>query len=231
MEIIVHGEGAMGNVLADLIKNQEELFLTGFSSELKDETGDIIIDFSHPGRLETLLDYAVEKKIPLLIATTGYSEEISEKIQIAGRCIPILISTNTSIGVNIVNRILENIAPVLYKNFDIEIIEKHHNKKLDSPSGTAKTLYNTIKNSCSEEFNEVHGRLGNSKRDKGEIGIHAVRGGTVVGEHSILFAGEDEIIEIKHTALSKKIFAKGAIEAGKLLIKKSAGVYTMKDIY
>ncbi|MGL5125439.1 MAG: 4-hydroxy-tetrahydrodipicolinate reductase [Fusobacteriaceae bacterium] len=231
MDIIIHGEGVMGNVLVDLIKNQDDLFLTGFSDELKGETGDIIIDFSHPSKIEALLDYAVLKKIPLLIATTGYSEEISEKIEIAGKTIPILLSSNTSIGVNVVNRILENIAPVLYKNFDIEIIEKHHNKKLDSPSGTAKTLYNTIKNSCSEEFNEVHGRSGNSMRDKREIGIHAVRGGTIVGEHSIIFAGEDEIIEIKHTALSKRIFAKGAIEAGKLILGRSPGVYTMKDIY
>ncbi|MDY4802124.1 MAG: 4-hydroxy-tetrahydrodipicolinate reductase, partial [Fusobacterium mortiferum] len=127
--------------------------------------------------------------------------------------------------------ILERITPLLYGNYDIELIEKHHNKKLDSPSGTAKTLVEVIENSISTELKKVYGREGMEKREKNEIGIHAVRGGTIVGEHSILYCGNDEIIEIKHTALSKKIFAEGAIQGAKFLLDKKSGLYTMKDIF
>ena len=136
-----------------------------------------------------------------------------------------------SLGVNLLNDILERIVPVLYGNYDIEVIEKHHNKKVDSPSGTAKTLVETIERSCPEEMIEQYGREGNSKREKNEIGIHSLRGGTIVGEHSVLFCGEDEIIEIKHTAMSKKIFAMGALKAARFLVGKEAGLYTMKDIF
>lgn len=231
MEIIIYGTGVMGRLLKEMAESYEDIKITGFTDELTDETGDIIIDFSHYSRLDTLLDYSKNKRIPLIVATTGYSDETLRKIEETAKEIPILLSSNMSLGVNLLNDILERIVPVLYGNYDIEVIEKHHNKKIDSPSGTAKTLVETIERSCPENMREQYGREGNSKREKNEIGIHSLRGGTIVGEHSVLFCGEDEIIEIKHTAMSKKIFAMGALKAARFLIGKEAGLYTMKDIF
>lgn len=231
MEIIIHGTGAMGRLLKEIAESYEDIKITGFADELTDETGDIIIDFSHYSRLDALLDYSKNKRIPLIVATTGYSNETMRKIEETVKEIPVLLSSNMSLGVNLLNDILERIVPVLYENYDIEVIEKHHNKKVDSPSGTAKTLVETIERSCTEEMREQYGREGNSKRERNEIGIHSLRGGTIVGEHSVLFCGEDEIIEIKHTAMSKKIFAMGALKAARFLIGKEAGLYTMKDIF
>ena len=231
MEIILHGTGAMGEVLKDLIKEDKNLNLSGYKDELTEEKGDVIIDFSHFSRLDTLLDYSNENKIPLVIATTGYSDEILEKINEVSKNIPILLSSNMSLGVNLMQDILEKIVPILYGSYDIEVIEKHHNKKVDSPSGTAKTILEVIKGACPNNMVEEYGREGIKKREENEIGVHVVRGGTIVGEHSVLFCGNDEIIEIKHTALSKKIFAKGAIEASKFLANKPAGLYKMQDIF
>ena len=231
MEVIIHGTGAMGRLLKEMAEGYEDIKVTGFADELTDEAGDIIIDFSHYSRLDTLLDYSKNKKIPLIVATTGYSDEILRKMEETAKEIPVLLSSNMSLGVNLLNDILERIVPVLYGNYDIEVIEKHHNKKVDSPSGTAKTLIETIERSCPEEMIEQYGREGNSKREKNEIGIHSLRGGTIVGEHSVLFCGEDEIIEIKHTAMSKKIFAMGSLKAARFLAGKAAGLYTMKDIF
>ncbi len=231
MEIIIHGTGAMGRLLKEIAESYEDIKITGFADELTDETGDIIIDFSHYSRLDALLDYSKNKRIPLIVATTGYSNETMRKIEETVKEIPVLLSSNMSLGVNLLNDILERIVPVLYENYDIEVIEKHHNQKVDSPSGTAKTLVETIERSCTEEMREQYGREGNSKRERNEIGIHSLRGGTIVGEHSVLFCGEDEIIEIKHTAMSKKIFAMGALKAARFLVGKEAGLYTMKDIF
>ncbi len=231
MEIIIHGTGAMGQVVKELASNDENMKVTGFADELTNEKGNVIIDFSHFSRLDTLLDYANENKLPLVIATTGYEEKIGKKIEEISKNIPILISTNTSVGVNLVNDILEKIVPILYGNYDIELIEKHHNKKVDAPSGTAKTMLEVIEAGCKDAMVREYGRSGIKKREENEIGVHVVRGGTIVGEHSVLFCGNDEIIEIKHTALSKKIFGKGAIEAAKFLVNKEAGLYTMKDMF
>lgn len=231
MEIIIHGTGAMGRLLKEIAESYEDIKITGFADELTDETGDIIIDFSHYSRLDTLLDYSRSKRIPLVIATTGYSDETMRKIEETVKEIPVLLSSNMSLGVNLLNDILERIVPVLYENYDIEVIEKHHNKKIDSPSGTAKTLVETIERSCPKKMKEQYGREENRKRERNEIGIHSLRGGTIVGEHSVLFCGEDEIIEIKHTAMSKKIFAMGALKAARFLVGKEAGLYTMKDIF
>lgn len=230
MEIIIHGTGAMGTILKECCQNQG-IKINGFTDELSDESGDIIIDFSHYSRLETLLDFAISKNLPLVIATTGYSQEILTKIEKASKKIPILLSSNMSLGINLLQDILEKIVPILYGNYDIELIEKHHNKKLDSPSGTAKTLLEVIEKNISEKITEKYGRIGMEKRKKAEIGVHSLRGGTIVGEHSVLFCGNDEIIELKHTALSKKIFAEGAIQVAKFLIGKEPGLYIMKDIF
>lgn len=230
MKLIIHGTGAMGTIVAQMAK-ENGITVSGFADELTNEEGDVIIDFSHFSRLDSLLDFAENKKIPLVIATTGYNEILVEKIEKVSKNIPVLLSSNMSLGINLMQDILEKIVPILYKDYDIEVIEAHHNKKIDSPSGTAKTLVETIEKNCKDTMKKQFGREGISPREKNEIGIHSLRGGTIVGEHSVLFCGNDEVIEIKHTAMSKKIFAKGALEAGKFLADKKAGLYTMKDIF
>lgn len=230
MEVIIHGTGVMGSVVKECAKNQG-IEVIGFADELSTEKGDVIVDFSHYSRLDTLLDYAVDRGLPLVIATTGYSDEILKKIENSSKKIPILLSSNMSLGINLLQDILEKITPILYPNYDIELIEKHHNKKIDSPSGTAKTLLEVIKKNIDEVIEEKYGRVGMEKREKNEIGVHSLRGGTIVGEHSVLFCGNDEIIELKHIALSKKIFAEGALQGAKFIIGKEPGLYSMKDIF
>lgn len=230
MEIIIHGTGAMGTIVSQTAR-EKNITVSGFADELTNETGDVIIDFSHFSRMNSLLEFTQEKKIPLVIATTGYGTEIEEKIKQAAEKIPVLLSSNMSLGINLMQDILEKIVPVLYGNYDIEVVEAHHNKKIDSPSGTAKTLVETIEAGCRDTMKKQYGREGISPREKNEIGIHSLRGGTIVGEHSVLFCGNDEIIEIKHTALSKKIFAEGAIKAAQFLAGQKPGLYTMKDIF
>lgn len=230
MEIIIHGTGAMGTIVSQTAL-EKNITVSGFADELTNETGDVIIDFSHFSRMNSLLEFAQEKKMPLVIATTGYGTDIEEKIKQAAEKIPVLLSSNMSLGINLMQDILEKIVPILYGNYDIEVVEAHHNKKIDSPSGTAKTLVETIEVGCRDTMKKQYGREGISPREKNEIGIHSLRGGTIVGEHSVLFCGNDEIIEIKHTALSKKIFAEGAIKAAQFLAGQKPGLYTMKDIF
>lgn len=247
MKIMIYGiNGKMGQVLARQILNEEDMELVagiecqGSAAEklcpcFKDPFEyegevDLIIDFSNPANLDTILAYARSRKLALVIATTGFSEDEKAQIEETAREIPILLSSNMSLGVNLLSKLLREISPVLSRNFDIEIIEKHHNQKVDSPSGTAYLLANSINESLNHSKEYVYGRQGNdTKRRKEEIGIHAIRGGTIAGEHSVIFAGVDEIIEIKHTALSKNLFALGAIEASRFLVGKGAGLYNMED--
>ena len=190
---------------------------------------DGIIDFSHFSLTEEILKYAIEINSPLVIATTGHTDEQKLKIEEASKRIAILKATNTSLGVNIMNQIV-SYATKLLADFDIELIEKHHNRKIDAPSGTAVTLLEVINESFSEKKNFVYGREGNKKREKNEIGVHAIRAGNIVGEHTVIFSSGDEIIEIKHEALSRKIFADGAVKAILSLTNKPSGLYLMKDI-
>ena len=190
---------------------------------------DGIIDFSHFSLTEEILKYAIEINSPLVIATTGHTDEQKLKIEEASKKIAILKATNTSLGVNIMNQIV-SYATKLLADFDIELIEKHHNRKIDAPSGTAATLLEVINESFSEKKNFVYGREGNKKREKNEIGVHAIRAGNIVGEHTVIFSSGDEIIEIKHEALSRKIFADGAVKAILSLISKPSGLYLMKDV-
>ena len=190
---------------------------------------DGIIDFSHFSLTEEILKYAIEINSPLVIATTGHTDEQKLKIEEASKKIAILKATNTSLGVNIMNQIV-SYATKLLADFDIELIEKHHNRKIDAPSGTAVTLLEVINESFSEKKNFVYGREGNKKREKNEIGVHAIRAGNIVGEHTVIFSSGDEIIEIKHEALSRKIFADGAVKAILSLTNKPSGLYLMKDI-
>lgn len=231
MKIAIHGTGAMGKIIQEVGGDKIVAFVDGIDEIKTGEKIDVVIDFSHFSKLNDLLDRCVERNYPLVIATTGYSGEILEKIVTASKKIPILLSSNTSLGVNAINDMLERLTPKLGEEFDIEIIEKHHNKKIDAPSGTSITLLKTIQKSLHEDYKVVHGREGVAKREKKEIGIHAVRGGTIVGEHTIIFAGEDEIIEITHKALSKKIFAVGALKCAGFIMGKQPKLYTMKDIF
>lgn len=231
MKIAMHGTGTMGKIIRDVGDNKIVAFVDNIEEIDINEKIDVVIDFSHFSKLNDLLDRCAERNYPLVIATTGYSGETLEKIVETSKKIPILLSSNTSLGINAINSILEKLVPRLEENFDIEIIEKHHNKKIDSPSGTAITLLETIQNSLHEKYNVVYGREGMTKREKKEIGIHAIRGGTIVGEHTVIFAGEDEIIEISHKALSKKIFAVGALKCADFIIGKQPRLYTMKDIF
>lgn len=192
---------------------------------------DVIIDFSHPSVLNDLLSFAKEKKMPAVIATTGLNDEQIEAIKSASNEVPLFFSANMSIGVSLVSELAKKAAKVLQGSFDIEIVEAHHNQKIDAPSGTALMLADSISEALDEkpiyEFDRHSKRM---KRTKNEIGIHAVRGGTIVGEHEIIFAGPDEVIKISHSAYSKQLFANGSVNAGLFLVGKEAGFYSMKDL-
>ena len=194
-----------------------------------EELADVNIDFSHHSTIEDTLSYAIKNKTPLVIATTGFNDEELTKIKKASNIIPIFHSSNMSLGVNVLVKLVKEAAKSL-NGFDIEIIEKHHNKKLDAPSGTAVMIANGVKEVLPDS-EYIYGRHGRSdKRSSNEIGIHAIRGGTIVGEHTTIFAGHDEVVEIKHSAQSKDIFAKGAIAAAKFLVKQEAGYYNMNNM-
>jgi len=197
--------------------------------ECKEEI-DLILDFSRPDSLPDLLEFAKLKKTPLILCTTGYSQEQILSINSISKVSPIFRSANMSLGINLLNRILKMVSPLLYDNYDIEIIEKHHNQKVDAPSGTALLLADTIKNQLKDNITYVNGREGIHKREHSEIGIHAIRGGSIVGDHEVIFAGQGEIIEFKHSATSREVFATGALKACEFMYKKSPGLYSMDDI-
>ncbi|WP_295163521.1 4-hydroxy-tetrahydrodipicolinate reductase [uncultured Brachyspira sp.] len=229
MKVIIHGTGVMSSILKEVIEKDGEFEITGFADDFTNEKGDMIIDFSHFSRLSDMIDYGVKNNIPMVIGTTGYDETMLTKIIEASSHVPIVLSSNTCIGINLMNEILAKLAPQL-RNFDIEIIETHHNRKVDSPSGTAKSLYNIINDALDNEMSFVNGRSGLHVRDKKEIGIHSLRGGSVIGDHSVIFYGDDEIVEIRHSSTSRRIFANGAIKAAKFLLGKKPGLYRMKDV-
>lgn len=247
--------GKMGQALSGILEEQDD-FQVVAGIDRKDNpmevTGevDVIIDFSHPSNLSQLMAFALEKHAALVVATTGYTEEQKKMLRELAKFIPVLHSANMSLGVNLLAKVLRQISGSLSENFDIEIIEKHHNKKVDAPSGTAHYFAEQIKasiengktlvhkesvkerDSVESEYSFTYGREGRAaKRGEKEIGIHAVRGGTIVGEHTIIFAGMDEVIELKHSAQSKNIFAIGAIRAARYLYGKPHGFYTMEDIF
>ena len=192
---------------------------------------DVLIDFSSPVVLDELLAEGIKRNLPMVLCSTGYNEEQVAKITEASKKVAILRSANMSLGVNLLLRLVQEAAKVLADaNFDIELVEKHHNQKVDAPSGTALALADSINEALNNEYSYKYDRSKERvKREKKEIGISAVRGGTIVGEHEVIFAGTDEVIEIKHTAYSKAIFGKGAVSAAKYLHGKPAGLYTMKD--
>lgn len=245
--IILSGcNGKMGKVIANCVNQRTDCKITaGVDILLKkysnfdvfngfdklNRRADVIIDFSHPSTLGKLLKYAVHTKTPAVIATTGLSDEQIDLIKNASTKIPIFFSANMSLGINLIRQLAVKAAKVLGDSFDIEIIEAHHNQKIDAPSGTALMLADAISseipNDCIYEFDRHSKR---AKREKNEIGIHAVRGGTIVGEHEIIFAGHDEIVKISHSAMSKEIFATGSVNAALFLCGKPAGLYSMSDL-
>ena len=244
LRIIINGySGSMGKVLTKCANEDSELeIVCGASKDDLDvpfktyqkmsdveELADVIIDFSHHSTIDDTLSYAIKTKTPIVIATTGFNDEELTKIKKASNIIPIFHSSNMSLGVNVLVKLVKEAAKSL-NGFDIEIIEKHHNKKLDAPSGTAVMIANGVKEVLPDS-EYIYGRHGRSdKRSSNEIGIHAIRGGTIVGEHTTIFAGHDEVVEIKHSAQSKDIFAKGAIAAAKFLVKQEAGYYNMNNM-
>lgn len=196
-------------------------------NEVKEKI-DVIIDFSSPAALGNLLSYAKEKFIPIVFATTGYSQEQIAEIKDAAKTIPVFFSFNMSLGINLLVNLAKKATEVLGGQFDIEIIEKHHNQKVDAPSGTALMLADSINETLGNNQTYMYDRHSQrKKRSKNEIGMHAVRGGTIVGEHEVIFAGHDEIITLSHTAMSKEIFAVGAINAAVFMKDKPAGLYDM----
>ena len=199
--------------------------------DLITEPIDAVIDFSHRSVAKAIAEFCYEKKIPLVSATTGIDEEAEAYYRNISASIPVFRSKNFSYGISVLKKLVGEAAKLLADDFDIEVIEAHHNKKADAPSGTAQMLLDSIADGAERDFEILHGRYGNqSGREKNQITVHAVRGGTIVGEHSVLFAGEDEIITISHSALSKKVFASGALKAMKFIMKKQNGFYSMDDI-
>lgn len=248
VKILMHGcNGKMGRMITEIVKNEEDAVIaagvdkfTGIPNDypvFEEITQcavdvDVVIDFSNAGAVDELLDYCVKKSLPVVLCTTGLSDEQLKKVDECSEKIAVLKSANMSMGINLLLKLLKDAAKVLAPaGYDIELVEKHHNQKLDAPSGTALALADSINEAMGNEYEYVYDRSQvRKKRDAKEIGISAVRAGTIVGEHEVIFAGTDEVIEFKHTAYSRSVFAKGAVEAGKFLAGQPAGMYDMGDV-
>lgn len=248
IRIIMNGcNGHMGQVITGLLKDDPEAEITagidladnrdnGYPVYTKPENcqaeADVVIDFSSYKAADGLLEYCRKKKLPLVLCTTGLTEEQLEKVQAYSKEFAILRSANMSLGINLLLKLIQDAARTLaVAGFDMEIVEKHHKLKCDAPSGTALALADSLNQAMDHQYQYVFDRSQRHEpRDAKEIGISAVRGGTIVGQHSVIFAGPDEVIEFNHTAYSKAVFGKGAVEAAKFLAGKPAGLYTMSDV-
>lgn len=248
IKAIMHGcNGKMGQVITGIVQGDEHIQIVAgvdtYDVQKNDypvfktleecqAEADVIIDFSNAGAVDELLRYCEEKKMPVVLCTTGLSEEQLSEVNRISRSVAVLKSANMSLGVNTLMDLLQSAVKVLAPaGFDIEIVEKHHNQKVDAPSGTALALADSMNEALDHTYAYKLDRSGERrKREKNEIGIQAVRGGNIVGEHEVIFAGTDEVIEFKHTAYSKAVFAKGAVEAAKFLAGKPAGMYDMHDV-
>lgn len=248
VRIIMHGcNGKMGQVISGLVAADSEAEIVAgvdvydqvanpypvFKSiEECNVEADAIIDFSNAAGVDKLLDYCVEKQVPVVLCTTGLSEEQLAHVKAASEKVAILKSANMSLGINMLLKLLKEATSILAPaGFDIEIVEKHHNLKLDAPSGTALALADSINEELNNSYEYVYDRSQvREKRSEKEIGISAVRGGTIVGDHDVIFAGADEVITFSHRAYSKAVFGKGAVQAAKFLAGKPAGMYDMSDV-
>ena len=247
-KIIMLGcNGRMGQMITDMVKQDDECMIVagidivdnrdnGYPVYTKladcDVEADAIIDFTSATDFESRMDYAVDKQIPIIECSTGLSEEQMDYLKKASEKVAVLKSANMSLGINLLMKLLKEAADKLAGDgFDVEIVEKHHNQKLDAPSGTALALADSINEAMDDRYEYIYDRSQvRQKRDKKELGISAVRGGTIVGEHEVIFAGTDEVITFKHTAYSRAVFAKGSITAAKYLKGKAAGLYDMSDV-
>ncbi len=244
--IIISGaNGKMGRVIQNIVANRDDCevvagvdivkFDADFPvytniNEVKEEA-DAVIDFSHPSSLDSLIDYSKNTQTPLVLATTGFDECQKKKIHDASKECPIFFTYNMSLGINLLVNLAKKAVNVLGNDFDIEIIEQHHNQKIDAPSGTALMIADAISEEMDKPMKYEYDRHSKrEKRTKNEIGIHAIRGGTIVGEHEILFAGRDENITLSHSARSKEVFAVGAVNAAIFMNGKSAGLYDMSEL-
>ncbi len=232
---ILVGNGRMGRMIAETMARSGDFELlgvvdVGLFEKPEDVPGqpDVLVDFSYPGNLEKVLAFGVSRGCPLVLGTTGYEKEQLEAIREASQKTAIVHSSNYSTGVAVLVQALKLIAPKLMDSFDAEIVETHHNKKADAPSGTAKLLVDAV--DPEHAFRRVYGREGQVGARGREIGIHAVRGGTVAGEHRVIFYGEDEVIELTHSATSRQIFVNGAVRAARFAAGKPAGLYNMQDV-
>lgn len=246
--VIMHGcNGKMGQVISGILMEDGEAKLVAgvdawddghnpypvfHNIRECDVEADCIIDFSAAAAVDGLLDYCVEKKIPCVLCTTGLSEEQLQKVKKASESVAVLKSANMSLGINLLLKLLKKAADVLAPaGFDIEIVEKHHNLKVDAPSGTALALADSINEELDNAYEYVYDRsVRREKRPQKEIGISAVRGGTIVGDHDVIFAGSDEVVTFSHTAYSKAVFGKGAVQAAKFLAGRPAGMYDMSNV-
>ena len=237
----------MGKAISEMcIKNPETVITVGvdiFTEQRFDypvyekfesvsEEVDVVIDFSNPRTLPAILDYCLKNEKPVVLCTTGYSDEDIQLIKQAQKKIPVFRSGNMSLGINVLMLLAKRATEILSESFDIEIIEQHHNQKLDAPSGTAIMLAESVESALAYESNRVYDRHSvRGKRDKTEIGIHSIRGGTIVGEHEVIFAGENETVTLKHSAQSREVFASGAVKAAVFLSGiERAGEYSMDDL-
>lgn len=248
IKVIMHGcNGKMGQMITGLIAADDEIEIVAgvdvfeagnnaypvFKSiDLCDIEADAVIDFSNARAVDGLLDYCVAKKLPCVLCTTGLSEAQLRKVEEASEKTAVLKSANMSLGINMLLKLLKKAAGILAPaGFDMEIVEKHHNKKVDAPSGTALALADSINEELGNAYEYIYDRSGRrEKRPAKEIGFSAVRGGTIVGEHDVIFAGADEVVTFSHAAYSKAVFGKGAIQAAKFLAGKPAGKYDMSDV-
>ena len=248
IKVILNGaNGAMGKVVAELVASDDNMEIVAgvdLNTDTKsvfpifddirkiDIEADAVIDFASVKAVDNLLDFIEEKKISAVICTTGLSDAQIDRIKELSSAVPILRSANMSLGINILSKVLADIAPTLRKaGFDIEIVEAHHKRKLDAPSGTAILLADAVNKNMYEKLEYTYDRSKRHEpRKDDEIGLSSVRGGTIVGDHDVIFAGEDEVISFNHRAYSRKIFANGAISAAKFLVGKSKGLYDMSDV-
>ncbi|GAA0069120.1 4-hydroxy-tetrahydrodipicolinate reductase [Clostridium sardiniense] len=247
IKVILNGcSGKMGTVITNISKDFNDLeIVAGIDRFPKKDLPykvfekpidvnieyDVLLDFSRADALNGLLELTEKTKKPLVICSTGFSDEDLNLIDEKSKTLPLFRSANMSLGINLINSLLKKVAPLLYGNYDIEIIEKHHNQKVDAPSGTALLLADTIRDSLKEDTKYVYGREGSHKREKEEIGIHAVRGGSIVGDHDVIFAGTGEVIELTHKAISREVFAVGALKACEYMGKiTKPGLYNMDDV-
>ena len=245
LKVIIHGiNGRMGKVLEEVVKKDSELLITAgidLNTDHQDspypiyaspaeckKKADVVIDFSHHTAIPDLLNYCLDTNTPVVISTTALSDETLSLIESASKRIPVFQSANMSLGISLVLEMLKLCVPTLEDDYNMEIIEKHHFNKVDAPSGTAYLLADTMNDACRVKKDYVYGRQGTSNKGKEtDLGIHAVRGGNLPSEHTVLFAGDDEVIEIKHAAFSRNVLARGAIKAAKYIATAKPGFYNM----